>query len=94
MNIIKGRIIKFSEKEKSKELDLIKALDEIIEQYNKTQEGHYILRLVKAVKRGMVLKLKKSLSVEADSESQLVYLWELNHEKDIKQVENWKWKDN
>ncbi len=51
MSSIKGRIINFSDKEKSKELDFIKALDEIIEQYNKTQEGHYILRLVKAVKR-------------------------------------------
>jgi hypothetical protein len=50
MSSIKGRIIKFSS-DKSKELDFIKELDQIIEQYNKTQEGHYILRLVKAVKR-------------------------------------------
>lgn len=37
---------------KSKELDFIKLLDDIIEQYNKEESGHYILRLVKALKRG------------------------------------------
>lgn len=42
----------FRNKNKSKELDFIKELDEIIEQYNKEETGHYILRLVKALKRG------------------------------------------
>jgi hypothetical protein len=55
MSSIKPRIINFSDKgikqEKSKELDFIKELDSVIEQYNKNQEGHYILRLVKAVRR-------------------------------------------
>jgi hypothetical protein len=55
MSSIKPRIIKFSSndqiKEKSKELDFIKELDEIIEQYNKDPDNHYILRLIKAVKR-------------------------------------------
>jgi hypothetical protein len=55
MSSIKPRIIKFSSndqiKEKSKELDFIKELDEIIEQYNKDPDHHYILRLIKAVKR-------------------------------------------
>jgi hypothetical protein len=39
-------------KSKSKELDFIKELDQIIEQYNKEETGHYILKLVKALKRG------------------------------------------
>jgi hypothetical protein len=42
----------FRFRNKSKELDFIKELDQIIEQYNKEESGHYILRLVKALKRG------------------------------------------
>jgi hypothetical protein len=36
------------------------------------------------------LKLKQETMKEIFQDSQLVYLWELNHEKDIKQVVNWR----
>jgi hypothetical protein len=42
----------WNSKSKSKELDFLKELDQIVEYYNKDENGHYILKVVKALKRG------------------------------------------
>jgi hypothetical protein len=52
--LYKEKYIKFfqTDKNKSRELDFIKQLDQIIGKYNRDENGHYILKLLKAVKRG------------------------------------------